>query len=64
MIRIQIDTDNAAFEGDNCGAEVARILQALARRIDTYSADDFKPGDVTLLRDVNGNTVGRLEIRS
>jgi hypothetical protein len=52
MFTLTITTDNAAFEEDARG-EVARILRALATRIDD--------GSETLggLYDGNGNRVGR-----
>jgi hypothetical protein len=52
---IQINMDNAAFEGDNT-AEVARILHELADRI--TRGGELLPGDIENLRDINGNTVG------
>lgn len=62
MIRIEIRTANAAFSGDDYGAEVARILRELAARLEGHSA--LQAGSVILLRDVNGNTVGRMEVRT
>lgn len=56
-ITISLETGNAAFDGGP-GAEVARILQALAQRFADGAADD---GDG--LRDVNGNTVGTVKIK-
>ncbi len=70
-ITIEIDTDNAAFEGDGCGMEVARILRRLCvlRRlcgdaaIAAMPADDVKPTlDGWPLRDVNGNTCGVVRV--
>lgn len=51
-LEVEIDLGNAAFEGDNRPVEVARILRALADRIDTGATDG-------LLHDINGNRVGR-----
>ena len=51
--RIDIDTDNAAFEPAP-DDEVVRILRAL---IDRIERDDL--GSEKVLRDYNGNTVGR-----
>ncbi len=60
MIRIEIETTNAAFEG-HPGMEVARILEDLARRF--RDGEIVGDGNVTHpLRDVNGNTVGRVEV--
>ena len=57
MIRIEIETENAAF-GDNpsdSNAEVARILREIAHRLTRGSFTQ------SIIRDVNGNTVGRVE---
>ena len=51
--RIDIDTDNAAFEPAP-DDEVVRILRAL---IDRIERDDL--GSEKVLMDYNGNTVGR-----
>jgi hypothetical protein len=55
MLVIKIKTDNAAFgegdDGDRC-AEVARILQAYADKIERTQDLDQR------LLDINGNTVG------
>jgi len=62
---ITIDCDNEAFDGADCGNELARILRpfidlfefesksAIARR---YGANPKR------LRDINGNTVGKLAV--
>ena len=55
MIRIEINTDNAAFEGDDGRAEVARILRNLADKIEQYHNPE-------VLMDVNGNRCGTLEM--
>ena len=52
---LRITCDNAAFGGDP-NAEVARILRALADRLEGASPDEDYP-----LRDVNGNRVGRAD---
>lgn len=61
QFNLTIHCDNAAFdpEGETTGEgpEVARILRALADRIE--DAADSTPGALLALRDVNGNTVGR-----
>lgn len=55
---IRIDMDNAAFERPSW--EVARILRELADRVeDTH----FAPGHDQALRDVNGNEVGRCQVK-
>jgi hypothetical protein len=58
-ITIKINCDNAAFDGHDCGSEVARILHALAGRIEAYSVDDFTG---IKLRDINGNSVGEMSV--
>ena len=50
---LQMACDNAAF-GDEPGAEVARILTELARKV----AGGFFEQDTGILRDENGNAVG------
>jgi len=56
---IKIEMDNAAFD-DGPATELARILSELAK----CCADDFRLGvgfDQSV-RDLNGNTVGRMRI--
>lgn len=51
---VRIDTVNAAFDGEDAAAdEVARILRALAARLEE---DGFQL--TSTLRDISGNTVG------
>lgn len=52
MFKLEITTDNAAFEDDE-GSEVARILSALAERL---AAGSERGGG---LYDLNGNRVGQ-----
>lgn len=52
--KININTDNAAFEDTN---ELSRILKGVAARLETSIA----PGQYNI-RDSNGNTVGHYEI--
>lgn len=63
-IVIRIKTDNAAFDMENGGpeAEVARILKDYARQI-TDGLTNAGIGHGRKLRDVNGNTVGSVEVR-
>lgn len=49
---IEINTGNSAFEENN-NMEVARILEELA--------DRFKQGNPEIIRDYNGNKVGKVE---
>ena len=54
-INIIIDTENDAFNGDNLGPEVYRILYKYALKI--HSARE--PSDFeSKLKDYNGNNVG------
>jgi hypothetical protein len=48
-------TDNAAFEGDSAGYEIARILRELADRVEDSGLVD---GVVQRIRDINGARVG------
>lgn len=56
-LRIAIELDNAACENCDYGPEVARILRELA-----LSAARMVSIDGKILRDVNGNIVGRCEL--
>jgi hypothetical protein len=53
MFRLELETDNAAFQ-PQWGAEVARILREVA---DTVEPIGFRP-DGGNLRDINGNLAG------
>jgi len=62
MFRLTIQTDNAAFCEDDgtpvhaaCGAEVARILRAVAEHAEAGGCEGR-------CIDVNGNTVGEWEM--
>ena len=59
MLTISCDTTNAAFEGDALRTESARILRALADRIE--AGEDFR--DHATVRDVNGNRVGTVRLK-
>lgn len=52
QFQLSLSTDNAAFQGDDMRAEIARILRELAETIDNGST--YKGG----LYDANGNRVG------
>lgn len=62
-ITITINTDNAAFS-DDARAEVARILHELAYRVDGIHKPVIycDPGDSDDVRDINGNTIGKVTI--
>lgn len=51
MIKIEIDTSNAAFKDNDGRPEIARILRELATRIEDYD-------NPSLLKDLNGNPCG------
>jgi hypothetical protein len=53
MFRLTIHTDSAAFDGADCGPELARILRGLADRLESGTGIPLG-----VLRDVNGNKVG------
>lgn len=56
QITITINTDNAAFEGDP-GVELSRILTQLAQEFEqTTNPHSGK------ICDINGNTVGKVEV--
>lgn len=57
-LKITIDLDNAAFEPAS-GTEAARILRALAERLD---GDNLRAKDLRPLRDLNGNRVGEAKV--
>lgn len=60
-ITITINCDNAAF-GDDPGPEAGRILARVAREFAAYGVDKLPPGNLKTLRDINGNTVGKVEV--
>ena len=57
-VKITINCDNAVF-GDYPEIELARILTDLAGKVQTEPFDYI---DGMPLRDLNGNTVGRVEL--
>jgi len=58
MISIKFDTDNAAFDGEDRGPEIARILRVLANRLEQRGGVDA--GAEWTIYDINGNHVGDL----
>jgi hypothetical protein len=56
MIRIEIETDNAAFDGEDWELEVERLLTSLAQRL-----NPSEPGPYNL-HDANGNYCGKATI--
>ena len=60
MFTIKIKCGNAAFEGENCGLELARLLEAAARMVDSVEQARRFNG---VLVDINGNKVGVISYR-
>jgi hypothetical protein len=58
-IRIEFDTDNAAFE-DNLSWEIRQVLEQADREVVCFVTSDC--GGKCSLRDSNGNTVGVVEV--
>ena len=54
-LTLVLSTDNAAFEGENLGPEIARILKSYANSIQELEDPEELE---SRLRDINGNTVG------
>lgn len=61
--KLDITTDNAAFEGSCWSGEVARILRTLAGQLDEVGRAMHVAPEI-LIRDVNGNTVGKATVGS
>ena len=58
-VRITINTDNAAFEGDGAFFEIHRILDQVKGALLSACPSDSMQVDFPL-RDINGNRVGNL----
>ncbi len=54
-LKLSIETSNSAFQDEGTEYELARILEALAKRIQNEGATK---GQEYVLRDINGNKVG------
>lgn len=54
-LEINIKTDNAAFDDEARGPELARILRRLA---DQFDNGDLPDSDPWIIHDINGNRVG------
>ena len=62
---LTIDCDNEAFDGADCGTELARILRPLADLFEFESKSTISRrygSNPKRLRDINGNTVGKLSV--
>jgi hypothetical protein len=65
-IVITIHCDDAAFDGADCGNEIARILRELPDLFEFESKSTIARrygANPKRLRDRNGNTVGKLVVR-
>ena len=58
--KLTITMDNAAFEGENCGPELARILREAAGEAENLTYIGKRA--TMVLRDINGNRVGCLTV--
>lgn len=63
-LKIVLSTDNAAFEGENLGPEIARILKSYAHAIKEVQDPETTWELESKLRDINGNTVGSVRYES
>ena len=61
-LKISINTDNAAFENENLGSEISRILKSYANAIESVIDPDTSWELESRLRDINGNTVGQVKL--
>lgn len=62
-ITITIDTGNAAFSDDDLGGEIARILHKLADEFEDESRNAIADMEGHGIMDVNGNSVGRINLQ-
>lgn len=65
--QIQIDLNNAEFDEENLGPGFARVLRDLAQPVEEQNREYIdsyrKNKGYFLLRDVNGNSIGRCYIK-
>ena len=61
-LNISINTDNSAFESENLGSEISRILKSYANAIESVIDPETSWELETRLRDINGNTVGQVKL--
>jgi hypothetical protein len=57
---INIDCNSAAFDGDDCGPELARILHLLAHGVELMHGKETR--FLEYLFDINGNRCGDAEM--
>ena len=62
-LTLVLSTDNAAFEGENLGPEIARILKSYANAIKEVKEPESQWELESKLRDINGNAVGSVSHR-
>ncbi len=60
--RVTVEMDNAAFDGDDAGPELARILRNLGERVATCERRYLVVAPLQFVCDSNGNTIGTLRI--
>ena len=60
-LNLVLDTDNAAFDEDQLGPEVSRILIKYANSIKEVVDPDTSIDLETRLRDINGKDVGYIK---
>jgi len=61
-VNIVMNVDNDAFMHDNLGSEIARILRNYADAIYLVVDPDTTWELETKLRDINGNTIGKVTL--
>jgi len=59
-LKIDINLDNAAFDGENWAFEAERILKEFTDEISFSGL--CRPGDSESLLDINGNVVGKAKL--
>jgi hypothetical protein len=60
MFKLEIETDNAAFDGSaNLEAELSRLLRSVAEKIRRHG---IERGPNYVLQDINGNKVGFFDL--
>lgn len=57
--KLEINTNNSAFDDEDMGLELGRILSEVAEKLD---GGEFRVGADVPVYDVNGNSVGRWEL--
>ena len=63
-VNIIMNVDNDAFMHDNLGSEIARILRNYANAIEPVIDPDTTWELETKLKDINGNTIGKVTLTS